>query len=123
VISALHLVPASWAFKDYAHPILNAWNWSFLPLDLAVSATGLGSVALSRAGDARWRMLATVSLALTSASGLQAVAFWALRGDFDWAWWAPNVFLLVYPMPYLVRLTGEPRRSSAQGATHVVSRT
>lgn len=106
-VSALHLVPAAWAFKDYADPILGAWNWSFLPLDLAVSSTGLASVALARAGDARWKMLAVASLAFTTASGLQAIAFWALRRDFDWLWWAPNVFLVVYPLPFLMKLVRE----------------
>ena len=30
-ITALHLTPVELAFKDYANPILSAWNWSFLP--------------------------------------------------------------------------------------------
>jgi hypothetical protein len=32
---------------------------------------------------------------------LQAVAFWALRGDYDPVWWAPNLFLLFYPVLFL----------------------
>jgi hypothetical protein len=42
-----------------------------------------------------------ISSVLTSCSGLQAVAFWALRGDFDVIWWAPNLFLLLYPLVFL----------------------
>jgi hypothetical protein len=109
LVTALHVIPATWAFKDYDDPVLSTWNWSFLPLDLAVSSTGLASVALARRDDGRWRSLALLSLAFTSASGLQAIAFWALRGDFDLAWWLPNLFLLAYPVPYAARLV----RSSA----------
>ena len=110
-ISALHLLPAAWAFKDYADPTLSAWNWSFLPLDLAVSSTGLPSVMLARRADRRWRPLAIASLSLTMASGLQALSFWALRGDFDWFWWIPNLFLLLYPLPFLRALTLEAREA------------
>jgi hypothetical protein len=109
-ISALHLVPAAWAFKDYADPILSAWNWSFLPLDLAVSATGLSSVMLARGADRRWRPLAIASLSLTIASGLQGISFWALRRDFDWVWWTPNLFLMLYPLPFLRALTLRERQ-------------
>ncbi len=109
LVTLLHAVPEAWAFKDYADPVLAAWNWSFLPLDLFVSATGLASVALARREDARWRPLATISLALTSASGLQAIAFWAWRRDFELLWWGPNLFLLLYPLPYLARLVRAAR--------------
>lgn len=43
-ITALHLIPGEYLFKDYDNPILMAWNWSFLPLDLFISATGLSSL-------------------------------------------------------------------------------
>jgi hypothetical protein len=32
-----------------------------------------------------------VSLVLMTASGLMAIAFWTLRGDFSVAWWIPNL--------------------------------
>jgi hypothetical protein len=104
IATAARAIPSSWAFKDYGHPILSAWNWSFLPLDLLVSASGLASVSLARRGDERWRSLALVSLSLTSASGLQAISFWAARCDLDIGWWIPNLFLLLYPFLYLPRL-------------------
>jgi hypothetical protein len=103
LVTALHVVPAAYLFKDYANPILSAWNWSFLPLDLAVSFSGMTALLLARRGDSRAERWAVVSLALTSTSGLQAIAFWALRRDFDVLWWAPNAFLLLYPLPYLAR--------------------
>lgn len=107
LITALGILPTEWLFKDYDNPILHAWNWSFLPLDLTVSATGMAAVARSRAGIP-WRPLAVVSLALTSCAGMQAVAFWTLRQDFDPWWWLPNLFLLLYPFVFLPGLLREP---------------
>lgn len=106
-VTGLHLLPGEWLFKDHANPILQAWNWSFLPLDLAISGTGLGALWLVRRGDARGLPLALVSLAFTVCSGLMAVAFWTLRGDFELAWWLPNLFLLLYPLPFFPRLVRE----------------
>jgi hypothetical protein len=103
LITLLHLIPAAWAFKDYENPILAAWNWSFLPLDLCVSATGLGSLRWLQRKNPAWSRLALLSLALTFCSGLQAIAFFALRHDFDPTWWLPNLFLLLYPLAYLPR--------------------
>lgn len=101
LITLLHLVPAAYLFKDYDNPILAAWNWSFLPLDLGISATGLFSLRWLRRGDRRWRRLALLSLSLMFCSGLQAIAFFALRRDFELAWWLPNLFLLLAPLVYL----------------------
>jgi hypothetical protein len=100
-ISALHLLPPEWLYAHHEDPVMDAWNWSFLPLDLTVSATGLGSLWLSRRGDPRWPLLAAVSLAFTSASGLNALAFWALTGDYTFSWWAPNLLLFAGPWPLL----------------------
>ena len=101
LLTLLHAIPASYLFKAYAHPILTAWNWSFLPLDLLISATGFTSLALYQRGHAAWRSLALISLTLTISSGLQALAFWVLRADFDPFWWAPNLYLLIYPFFFL----------------------
>ncbi len=97
-------LPASAMYAGYGTPLIDAWNWSFAPLDLAFAATGLAAVRLARAGDARWRGLAIVSLTLTGAAGLMAVAFWALLGTFDPAWWLPNLVLLALPMAFGPRL-------------------
>lgn len=103
VVTALHVLPDAWLFKDYDQPVLQSWNWSFLALDLFISFTGLAAVALWRRKDSRAEPLALMSLTLTSTSGLMAVAFWALRRDFDPAWWGPNLFLLLYPLAFLPR--------------------
>jgi hypothetical protein len=81
--TAFKLILPEYAFSDYANPIVVAWNWSFLPLDLLISATGLTSVWLFSRGRTGWRELALLSLALTIASGLNAIAFWAIRGELD----------------------------------------
>lgn len=103
-VTLLHLIPEAYLFKDYDDPILAAWNWSFLPLDLFISITGLGSLYLMRQGNPMWRSLALISLVLTSCSGLQALAFWTLRADFDLVWWLPNLFLLLYPLFFIPTL-------------------
>lgn len=108
-MTLLHRFPAAWLFQDYTNPLLVAWNWSFLPLDLLVSATGFTAVFRASRG-LPWQKWALLSLTLTSSSGLNAIAFWFIRRDFDVGWWAPNVFLLVWPLFFLPRLlsTKEP---------------
>ncbi|MBI1319370.1 MAG: hypothetical protein GC168_10560 [Candidatus Hydrogenedens sp.] len=101
LITLFHLIPEAYLFQDYKNPILVAWNWSFLPLDLFISATGLSSLRLWRRGSPLWKPLALISLVLTSCSGLQAIAFWVVRGDYDPVWWIPNLILLCYPLFFL----------------------
>jgi hypothetical protein len=104
LITIAHLIPPESLFRDYANPIMVHWNWSFLPLDLLISATGITSLILLKRKNSVWRQLAIISLTLTSVSGLQAITFWAIAGDFDLWWWAPNLFLLLYPLYFLPRL-------------------
>ncbi|MFN8493904.1 MAG: DUF5360 family protein [Caldilineaceae bacterium] len=92
-----HLIPPAYLFQDYTNPLLVAWNWSFLPLDLLISTSGLLSLALYRRRHPAWSKLALISLTLTVSSGLQAIVFWIIRQDFDWLWWTPNLYLLLYP--------------------------
>lgn len=104
LVTAFQLLPAAWLYAHHDDPVMVGWNWSFLPLDVLVSATGLSSLWLARWQEPRWPLLATVSLAFTSASGLNAIAFWALRNEFDLGWWLPNVVLFIGPWPLLWRL-------------------
>lgn len=108
LVTGLELLPAAWLYAHHDEPLMVAWNWSFMPLDLVVSATGLGAVLLSRLGDRRWARLALVSLAFTSASGLNALAFWLLRSEFDLGWWLPNLVLLAGPWPFIWKLSRSP---------------
>jgi Family of unknown function (DUF5360) len=103
-VTALHLIPSELLFQNYTNPILTAWNWSFLPLDLTISATGFASLFMHQKQLEGWRSLALVSLTLTFVSGLNAIAFWTIRGDFDLTWWLPNLYLLLYPLFFIPRL-------------------
>ncbi len=104
-VGLLHL-PREAMYAGYGTPLVDAWNWSFAPLDLAFAATGLLAVRLARRGDQRWRPLALVSLTLTFCAGLMAISYWALTGDFDPAWWLPNLALLAAALWWLPRLIG-----------------
>jgi Family of unknown function (DUF5360) len=101
IVTFFNLIPKSWAFKDYDNPIIIAWNWSFFPLDILISITGLSSLYLYNKGKETWRTFALISLVLTFCSGLQAIAFWVYMKDFDISWWAMNLYLLVYPLFFL----------------------
>jgi hypothetical protein len=104
LITIAHVIPPDMLFRDYTSPILIHWNWSFLPLDLFISTTGISSLLLMKRNNPAWPQLAIVSLTLTFVSGLQAIAFWAIAGDFDIWWWGSNLFLLVYPLFFLPKL-------------------
>lgn len=104
LITVAHVIPPNMLFRDYSNLIMVHWNWSFLPLDLLISATGIYSLIHMKQNNSAWRQLAIVSLTLTFVSGLQAIAFWAIAGDFDPWWWAPNLFLMVYPLLFLPKL-------------------
>ncbi len=106
-ITALGLIPPQYLYSDYTNPILVHWNWSFFPLDILISITGLTSVYLYAKQRRLWRNMALISLVLTSVSGLQAVSYWTLASETDLSWWIPNLFLLVYPLFFIPRLVKE----------------
>jgi hypothetical protein len=93
--------------------IMTDWNWSFVGLDVVAIGTGLLSVAFSRAGISSARALMVISLALTGAAGLMALNFWMLRGDYDLAWWLPNLWLFLFPVVALALLAKGGHLSSA----------
>ena len=101
LITFFHLIPEEVAFKDYDNPIIIAWNWSFFPLDIFISITGLYSIYLYNKNNPAWRNWALISLVLTFCSGLQAIAFWAFSKDFDITWWAINLYLMIYPLFFI----------------------
>jgi Family of unknown function (DUF5360) len=112
--TGLGLLPAAWLYAHHEDLVMVAWNNSFLPLDLAISASGITAIVLARKNDASWVLFSILSLALTSASGLNAVAFWTLRRDFDPAWWTPNLVLLFGPLFFLRQIA----KSIASASTH-----
>ena len=107
VASALGLISVG------SEAILQDWNWSFLGLDLIAIGTGLSSLLLARLGSPAAGTLMTISLALTSAAGLMAINFYALRCQFDLAWWAPNLWLFLFPIVALLLLNAPRRRKLA----------
>lgn len=96
LFGALKVAP-SMMYADYDEPSVVAWNWSFLPIDLAFSLTGLSAVVLSKRGNAAWIALAIISMTLTSAAGAMAVTYWTLMGQFDPAWFLPNLAIFLLP--------------------------
>jgi len=107
-------LPAALMYAGYDQPRVVAWNWSFLPIDVAFSVTGLLAVRAARRGDPLWRPLALISLILTQVAGLMAVGYWALLGEFDPSWFLPNLALVAWPMAFLPKLVcdlGAPRGS------------
>lgn len=101
LITYLEVLPTEYLYSDYKNPIMVDWNWSFFPLDICISLTGLTSYFLYRQQKIHWQKWALTSLVLTFTSGLQAIAFWAIRGDFDITWWGMNLFLMIYPLFYI----------------------
>lgn len=104
LVTALELIPPQYLYNEYHNPLLVAWNWSFFALDMLVSATGLYALYLSKANDGRWHVYALLSLAFTHASGLMAISFWTIQGDYSIDWWIPNLFLMLYPLFFVPAL-------------------
>ncbi|MEU3657952.1 DUF5360 family protein [Streptomyces sp. NPDC032161] len=102
IIGAL---PPEAMFDEYTDPRVTAWNWSFLPLDIAASISGLAAVRAMRRGSHAAPAALTLSLALTATAGGMAVAYFTLRGQLDPSWLLPNLALLLFPLPLLTRLT------------------
>ncbi|MEK4063490.1 MULTISPECIES: DUF5360 family protein [Paenibacillus] len=116
LVTWLHLVPDEYLYKDYNNEIMMAWNISFVPLDLLISLTGLLSMYFFKKNKGQWLPLCLLSLSLTFCSGLQAIAFWAIRLDLDWSWWVPNLFLMVYPLFFLPSIMKKGRYAASMTA-------
>lgn len=89
-------VPPEWMYSDYRDPVVVAWNWSFLPIDVAFACAGLVA-RFGRLDPGRRAHLRTVSLSLMFCAGAMAISFWTLRGAFDPFWWAVNLWLVMLP--------------------------
>ncbi len=100
-------IPPDMMYANYQQRDVIAWNWSFLPMDLAFSFFGLSAVAASARGDRAWRAYALISLTLTMAAGLMAVSYWTILLEFNAAWYLTNMFLVVWPLCFLPRLIRE----------------
>ena len=109
------ILPPSMMYGGYGTAHVDAWNWSFAPLDLAFAIMGLWSVKLAQANDPRWRPVCLISLVLTMCAGGMAISYWVILGEFDLSWWAANFALLALPMIWLPALltssTHVPRKA------------
>jgi hypothetical protein len=113
-ITYFKLIPESLLFPDYNNPILVIWNWSFFPLDIFISITGITSLILLNNLNSAWFYAALGSLFLTFASGLMAISFWVIQGWFDLSWWLPNLYLMIYPIPMIYFLVKKKVGESLQ---------
>jgi hypothetical protein len=100
-------IPEAWLFKDYHDPNMVAWNWSFMPLDMLASLTGLFALSAASRGAA-WHRLALISMTLTACAGFMAISFWSFQRSFDLNWWLPNLFLMLWPLLLLHHVPDRP---------------
>lgn len=91
----LRVLPPEVMFEGYEKPEVQAWNWSFLPLDIAAAVAGIVGQTTKRLDST---VLLTTSLVLTSVAGGMALAYWVVLGYFDILWWVPNLVLLIFPL-------------------------
>lgn len=95
LLISLQVLPAEAMFAGYEKPEIKAWNWSFLPLDILASLTGIVGNITNRFDR---KTLLTISLVLTCVAGGMALSYWAFIGDFELYWWLPNLILLLFPI-------------------------
>lgn len=104
VVAGMLEIPTEYLFNDYHNEYVFAWNWSFFPLDVLFTITGFWSLRLYRLGNPKWLGMALVSMVLTFCAGFMAVSYWAIRLEFDPAWWIPNLMLVIWPLCFLPRV-------------------
>ena len=125
VLSELSLLQVSpeLMYADYRDPRVVAWNWSFFPLDLVFSITGLAAVRASARGNAIWKPLALVSLTLTMTAGGMAISYWIILGEYDPFWFVPNLVLVLWPLVFIPELKGwSSEQPLSVGSQHPVNR-
>ena len=91
----LRALPAEAMFTGYEKPEVQAWNWSFFPLDILAALTGIAGNTFKILNS---KVLLTISLTLTAVAGGMAIGYWTFLGDFEISWWLPNLFLLFFPL-------------------------
>jgi hypothetical protein len=106
-------IPSDWLYAHAHDPRVVAWNWSFFPLDIAFSITGLWAVHAASQGNPIWRPLALISLILTIVAGGMACGYWLLLGEVDAVWFGMNAVLVIWPLVFLPALVREMAVNSA----------
>lgn len=90
-------IPPEWMYSDHTNPLVVAWNWSFLPIDVLFSVTGLLAI-YGNFSVKKKQSLMIISLTLMFCAGIMAISFWAIRGEFDLFWWGMNIWLMILPL-------------------------
>ena len=101
-------------FDGYEKSEVQAWNWSFFPLDILAALTGIIGQTTKRLNA---QVFLVISFVLTSIAGGMALAYWVILGFFDVLWWVPNLVLLVFPLWPLYQLATTPARSESRERT------
>lgn len=90
--------------RDYSNAVVQAWNLSFLPLDVtAALAVYLGLYLASRGRASADRIL-MAGLTLTFCAGIMAISFWSFYCDFSLFWWSMNAWLMIVPVVAFVSI-------------------
>ncbi len=100
-------LPPDLLYSNYHDPRVVGWNWSFFPLDVAFSLTGLAAVRMATRGEASWRPLALISLVLSSTAGLMAISYWLILWEIEPVWFGVNLILFLWPLIFIPRLMRE----------------
>ena len=102
-------LPPEVMFEGYELREVQAWNWSFFPLDILAAITGIIGQTTKRLNSS---VFLIISLVLTSVAGGMALAYWVVLGYFDILWWLPNLVLLLFPLwPLHQFAVKNPKRS------------
>ncbi len=99
-------------YAEADNPRVVAWNWSFFPLDIAFSVTGILAIRYAGLQHSAWRPWALISLVLTMVAGTMAVGCWTLLQEFDWLWFLPNLALMLWPLAFLPQLISDMTNTS-----------
>jgi hypothetical protein len=102
------VLPSEMMFAGYEKREVQAWNWSFFPLDILAAVTGMVGQTTKRLNAS---VFLIISLVLTFVAGGMALAYWVVLGFYDILWWAPNFVLLVFPLWPLYQFAKKPERS------------
>jgi Family of unknown function (DUF5360) len=100
----LVILPSDLMYEGYGTHHVDAWNWSFAPMDAVFALLGLWSIRLNSNNDPRWRLVCAISLTLTICAGGMAISYWAFAGEFNILWWLPNLLLIILPFIWLPNL-------------------
>lgn len=103
LLMGFNFIDPNLMYYGYGNKIIEAWNWSFFPLDIVLSIIGLLGLYIIK--DQRLQKLfLLISAALTFCAGFMAISFWVFIGFFDFWWWLFNLFLCLWPIAFFMSI-------------------